>query len=83
MFRRSSAFRSFEVACRAKAVTTWSAGMPEPLSVTRMSLVPPWAMETEMRVAPASRAFSTSSLTTEAGSFDDFAGRDLRGDRWS
>ena len=67
MLRRSAAVRSFDVACHEKAVITWSAGIPEPLSCTRMDLVPPCAIETLTWDAPASMAFSTSSLTTEAG----------------
>ena len=46
MLCRSSAVRSFEVACREKAVSTWWPGMPEPLSWTLMDLVPPCSMET-------------------------------------
>src|SRR5690606_621719 len=41
--------------------------MPQPSSVTRISALPPLAIATSMRVAPASNAFSTSSLTAEAG----------------
>ncbi|VTR69466.1 hypothetical protein DESC_740205 [Desulfosarcina cetonica] len=41
--------------------------MPWPLSATRISLRPPCSISTMMRVLPASMAFSTSSLTTEAG----------------
>ena len=41
--------------------------MPEPLSLTSMRSRPPSAISTSMRVAPASRAFSESSFTTEAG----------------
>src|SRR6056297_471999 len=41
--------------------------MPQPSSVTRISVLPPSACATSMRVAPASSAFSTSSLTAEAG----------------
>ena len=38
-----------------------------PSSSTRISRLPPYSTVTAMRVAPASMAFSTSSLTTEAG----------------
>ena len=41
--------------------------MPWPLSAMRMSLRPPASTSMRMRVAPASREFSRSSLTTEAG----------------
>jgi hypothetical protein len=33
----------------------------------RISFAPPFSISTSMRVAPASRLFSTSSLTTDAG----------------
>ena len=42
-------------------------GMPMPSSRTRISPHPPRSSSTSMRCAPASREFSTSSLTTEAG----------------
>jgi hypothetical protein len=67
MESRSSAVRSLEVAWRSKASRASSRFMPWPLSVMRMSLRPPASTSTRMRVAPASRAFSSSSLTTEAG----------------
>src|SRR3990172_6478629 len=41
--------------------------MPQPSSLTRMESMPPPLTSTAMREAPASRAFSMSSLTTEAG----------------
>src|ERR1700745_885113 len=41
--------------------------MPQPLSTMRMSLRPPPSTSMRMRVAPASSAFSSSSLTTDAG----------------
>ena len=41
--------------------------MPMPSSRTRISPQPPRSSSTSMREAPASREFSTSSLTTEAG----------------
>src|SRR4051812_12194877 len=41
--------------------------MPSPLSVTRILRRPPSSISTAMRVAPASREFSMSSLTIEAG----------------
>ena len=41
--------------------------MPPPSSVTRMSERPPAAVTTSISPAPASSAFSTSSLTTLAG----------------
>src|SRR5262249_51062573 len=44
-----------------------AAGMPQPSSDTRSSASPPLVSSTVMRRAPASSAFSISSLTTEAG----------------
>ena len=41
--------------------------MPVPSSVTRISRRPPPSVTISMRRAPASSAFSTSSLTTLAG----------------
>jgi hypothetical protein len=41
--------------------------MPAPSSVTSMRSMPPASRATVMRVAPASSAFSTSSLTAAAG----------------
>ena len=41
--------------------------MPQPLSEMRMKVMPPFWISMVTRVAPASMAFSTSSLTTEAG----------------
>ena len=64
---RSSAVRSLEVAWRRKAVGSSAGAMPQPLSVTRMSFMPPPRISTVTALAPASRAFSTSSFTTLAG----------------
>jgi len=41
--------------------------MPQPSSVTWINPRPPASSATSIRVAPASIAFSTSSLTTDAG----------------
>ena len=41
--------------------------MPFPSSVTRRKVSPPWAISTATVEAPASMAFSISSLATEAG----------------
>jgi hypothetical protein len=67
MAARSSSRASFEVACRSRARGNSSIVMPMPSSVTRMSALPPSRSSTEMLFAWASRAFSTSSLTAEAG----------------
>src|SRR5829696_114943 len=66
MAKRSSS-SSFEVAWRSTARTRSSGDMPQPSSTTRTSSCPPPAVTTSIRVAPASTAFSTSSLTTLAG----------------
>ena len=41
--------------------------MPQPSSVTRIRVLPPSAITTSIRCAPASTAFSTNSFTAEAG----------------
>src|SRR5262249_31785340 len=64
---RSSTQAILLVACREMAIGSSSAAIPHPSSRTRMSPVPPRSTSTSMRCAPASRLFSTSSLTTEAG----------------
>ncbi|MCY1246198.1 hypothetical protein D9M72_594070 [compost metagenome] len=58
---------SFDVQCRRTASSRSFGVMPEPLSVTRRSVLPPPAVAISMRVAPASRAFSISSLAALAG----------------
>ena len=64
---RSSPLAILLVACRAKHSSASARSMPDPLSVTRMAKMPPFSISTVMAVAPASIAFSTSSLITEAG----------------
>ena len=44
-----------------------SGPMPQPSSLTRIKVLPPCAISTVIRRAPASIAFSTNSLTAEAG----------------
>ena len=77
MERRSSEVRSLLVAWRSKARRASSLTMPWPLSAMRMSLRPPASTSMRMRVAPASREFSRSSLTTEAGRSTTSPGGDL------
>ena len=67
MEARSSARVILEVAWRSRHSRASSRLMPRPSSVTRMRLRPPVPISTVMRVAPASREFSTSSFTTLAG----------------
>ena len=67
MASRSFSVRSLLVAWRRKAVSASSGDMPQPSSVTRMEIMPPFWIATVMCFAPASTAFSSSSLTTEAG----------------
>ena len=62
---RSSA--SLLVAWRRKATPASSALIPQPSSVTRISSAPPPENSTVMFLAPASTAFSASSLTADAG----------------
>ena len=64
---RSEASRTLLVAWRIKAFGASSRSMPQPLSVTRRYLTPPCWISTVTAVEPASIAFSTSSLTIEAG----------------
>src|SRR5687768_11004961 len=63
----SASSRSLLVACWAKASGSSPGGIPPPSSITRISDRPPSSISTVIRCAPASRAFSTSSLTTLAG----------------
>ena len=67
IFPRSSAERILLVAWRRNAVGSSAGAMPQPLSVTRMSPIPPRWISTATAEAPASMAFSTSSFTTLAG----------------
>jgi hypothetical protein len=58
---------SFEVAWRSTHSAISSPDMPMPLSVTSSRSMPPPSRHTAIRVAPASSAFSTSSLVAAAG----------------
>ena len=62
-----SAVFSFDVAWFSKASATWEGAMPQPLSVTRSESMPPFLMSMVTAVAPASMAFSISSLATDEG----------------
>ena len=64
---RSSSPEILLVACRSKASVASCRDMPLPLSITRISFFPPALISMLIRTLPASMAFSTSSLTTEAG----------------
>ncbi len=64
---RSSSEAILLVAWRATAVASSALVIPAPSSRTRMSPMPPRSTSISMRCAPASRLFSTSSFTTEAG----------------
>ena len=64
---RSGTSVSLLVANRSKASTASSEAIPDPLSATLISSRPPATMPILISVLPASREFSTSSLTTEAG----------------
>ena len=65
--KRPSAAAIFDVACRSKAMRASVSDMPLPLSITCTSVRPASLMMTVIWSAPASTAFSISSLTTEAG----------------
>jgi hypothetical protein len=56
-----------DVAWRSKHSTASSGDMPQPLSITWMSVRPASVTVTEIWSAPASTAFSMSSFTTEEG----------------
>src|SRR6267154_2709130 len=55
------------VAWRANAIGKSSLGMPAPLSTTRICFTPPSTSATPISLAPASRLFSRSSFSTDAG----------------
>ena len=67
MASKSYSVRILLVAWRRKAVSHSSGAMPQPSSVTRMRVMPPFWISTVTVWAPASTAFSHSSLTTLAG----------------
>ncbi|MEY9720246.1 hypothetical protein ABIA22_002736 [Sinorhizobium fredii] len=62
-----SASSILEVQCRRMASSRSAGDMPLPLSAIRSSVLPPPAVATSILVAPASRAFSISSLAALAG----------------
>ena len=64
---RSSSVDILLVACRDSASSSSCFAMPLPLSRSLMRLCPPFSISSSMRFAPASKLFSTSSFTTEAG----------------
>ena len=67
MCARSSALRILLVEWRKNAARTSSLSIPIPLSAIRINVMPPSLISTVTAVAPASIAFSASSLTTDAG----------------
>ena len=58
---------SFDVQCRSTARSSSAAVMPAPSSLTAISVLPPSRSTISILRAPASIAFSTSSLTAAAG----------------
>ena len=66
-FSRSSAVFILLVACLKNAVLMSPSGIPHPSSLMRINVVPPSFISTVIFCAPASIAFSTSSLTTDPG----------------
>ena len=67
IFSKSSTFRILLVACLSKAISISSRGIPFPLSVIFMNVLPPFFISIVTFVAFASIAFSTNSFTTFAG----------------
>ena len=65
--RKRSSSSSLEVAWRSTASARSPDVMPSPSSVTPIRRRPPPSVKMSIRLAPASMAFSTSSLTTLAG----------------
>ena len=64
---RSAASRILLVAWRRRASSAWSGSIPIPSSSTTSNAFPPREKSTVTRRAPASRAFSRSSLAAAAG----------------
>ena len=64
---RSASDAILDVAWRSSESRASSADMPEPSSRTRMRPIPPPSDSTAIDEAPASSAFSTNSLTADAG----------------
>ena len=64
---KSSKLLILLVACRVKASSNSSAAMPAPLSLMRIRRAPPPSISISIRLAPASKLFSSNSLTTDAG----------------
>ena len=67
MQARSSCLRILLVAWRRNAVRASTGSMPQPSSVMRRKVMPPFCNSIVMFFAPASMEFSTSSLTADAG----------------
>ena len=67
MCSRSSSRAILLVECRRKQSAASSRSMPAPSSRTLIRALPPSTRSTRISEAPASREFSTSSLTTETG----------------
>jgi len=63
---RSSKSTSLDVVCRRQRAGTSVAGTPQPLSATVIWSKPSLTSVTSTDPAPASNAFSTSSLTADA-----------------
>ena len=66
-FCKSSNTLIFDVACFLNAFSASARSMPFPSSLTAIKEVPPSSILIQIFLAPASREFSTSSLTTDAG----------------
>ncbi len=77
---RSSSSAILLVAWRLSASARSSLCIPAPSSRIRSNFTPPCSTSTSSLVAPASRLFSSSSFTTEAGRSTTSPGRNLIGE---
>ena len=74
---RSSSVAILLVACRDNASASSSRGMPQPSSVTRMSLAPPPSISTVIDARAGVERVLDELLDDGRGPLDDLAGRDL------
>ncbi len=79
MASRSYSVRSLLVAWRRKAVFSWSAGMPQPSSVTRRKVMPPWAISTVTDGGPGVDGVFHQLLGHAGGPLHHLAGGDQVG----
>ena len=67
ILNKSSDVLIFDVACRSKLMRASVSDIPQPSSMTCIKVLPASFSINFMELAPASTAFSKSSLTAEAG----------------